>query len=265
MLREEQSKSKRYREIMEGEDEVWVFNLFDGLVVLNEVNDQGQLLRAHQIPADDDPFLLNRFFQNKDHIRLCKNIHAMSVARNPPILLATTAEVEEHFRGVAEDNDWFDEEGEPDFYRAMDEAMSRQESYGQVGNQLDDMTDADGNIVSLDMKDEEEEDRSTPSKKKKGSILNRNKVSPNVIALIRRASEFTDVKDRLSTKSVQRKLGLMESNLGEQDWLFVFVHASDSTIRGLAKKRLTEQHQFDAKELSKILKEEKGYTVEVDI
>lgn len=263
MLREEQSKSKRYREIMENEEDVWVFNVFDGLIILNEVSDQGKLLRTHQIPADDDPFLLNRFFQNKEHIRLCKNLHAMSVSRNPPIILASNEEVEEHFRGVAEDNDWFDEEGQPDFYRAMDEAMVRQESYGQVGNQLDDMTDADGNIVSLDLKDEEEEERKTSSKKR--SVLNRNKVSPNVIALIRRASEFTDVKDRLSTKSVQRKLGLMESQLGDQDWLFVFVHASDSTIRGLAKRRLTEQHHFDAKELSKILKEEKGYTVEVDV
>jgi len=263
MLRQDSSKSKRYRHIMDSEDEVWCFNVFDGLVVLNEVNEQGKLLRTHQIPADDDPFLLNRFFQNKEHIKLCNNLHAMSVSRNPPIILATKKEVEEHFSGVAEDNEWLDEEGEPDFYRAMDEAMIRQESYGQVGNQLEDMTDADGNIVSLGEQEEEEVQRKTSSKKK--SALQRNKVSPNVIALIRRASEFTDVKDRLSTKSVQRKLGLMETQLGDQDWLFIYVHASDSTVRGLAKKHLTEKFDYDAKELAKILKEEKGFTVKVDV
>lgn len=262
MLREEQSKSKKYREVIE-QDEVWIFNVFDGLIVLNETNADGEMFKSHQIPADDDPFLLNRLFQNEAAIKRCRDLHGMSVARNPPLVIADKNEVIEHFKSVAEDNEWFDEDGEPDFYRAMDEAMVRQERYGQVGNQLDDMTDADGNIMSLQDLEEQEEEQRKESKKK--SALNRSKVSPNVVALIRKASEFTDVKDRLSTKSVQRKLGLMETQLGDQDWLFVYVHASDSTVRSLAKKRLVEKFNYDAKELSKTLKEEKGYTVEVDV
>lgn len=262
MLREEQSKSRRYREVLD-QDEVWIFNVFDGLIVLNETNSDGQIIKSHQVPADDDPFLLNRLFQNEASLKRCRDLHSMSVARNPPLILASREEVVEHFKSVAEDNEWLDENDEPDFYRAMDEAMVRQERYGQVGNQLDDMTDADGNIVSLQQMEEQEEKEKKEARKK--SALNRSKVSPNIIALIRKASEFTDVKDRLSTKSVQRKLGLMETQLNDQDWLFVYVHASDSTVRSLAKKHLVDKFDYDVKDLTKTLKEEKGYTVDIDV
>lgn len=261
MLQREKSKSKLYREIM-NRDEIWIFNLFDGMLVINETNKEGGRTRSHQIPADDDPFLLNRFFQNVEAIRRCSDLHNMSVSKNPPLLLASTEEVEEHFKMVARDNDWFDSDGEPDFYRAMDEAMMRQESYGEVGVRFEDMTDADGNIVSLDLKDEDEPEQEQNKKRK--SLIDNNKVSSNVISLIRKSSSFVDVKSRLSTKSVHRKLSLMESDLTDQDWLFVYVHGADSTVRGLAKDRLVNKFDYDQKDLTRILKEEKGFSIEIE-